>query len=65
MKWGKRSCSALMICTNMSSNTHPTLLSNTSGDTHERRNSPDSRESVSPTSCSMVGVSVDWNFTKQ
>ena len=49
----------------MSSNTHPTPLIRTSGDTHERMNSPASLESVSPTSSSMVGVSVDWNFTKQ
>ena len=53
------------MCTAMSSNTHPTPLIRMSGDTHERMNSPASLESVSPTSSSMVGVSVDWNFTKQ
>ena len=49
----------------MSASTHPTLLVMTPGDTHERRNSPASRVSVSPTSMSIEGVSVDWNFTKQ
>ena len=64
-KWGKRSFMAVRMCTAMSSNTHPTPLIRMSGDTHERMNSPASLESVSPTSSSMVGVSVDWNFTKQ
>ena len=49
----------------MMSSTHPTLLNSTSGDTHDCKNSPASRSSVSPTSRSMVGVSVESNFTKQ
>lgn len=62
---GKRRRKAESMCSNMIRSTHPTLLNITSGDTHERRNSPASRESVSPTSSSMDGVSVDWNLTKQ
>ena len=62
---GKRSSTDTSMCVAATSSTHPRGLNTTSGDTHERRTSPASRESVSPTSSSMVGVSVEPNFTKQ
>ena len=53
------------MCMMGTNSTQPTLLNSTSGDTQARINSLASRESVSPTSNSMVGVRVESNFTKQ
>ena len=64
-KWGKRSSRVSKMCMMGTNSTQPTLLNSTSGDTQARINSLASRESVSPTSNSMVGVRVESNFTKQ